>query len=155
VFFEVLGGGATPGKRRLGLLVLHDDGTPVGWTASILRNLVRFADFLPMAYGFGLLTMLLHRDFKRLGDLAAGTVVVHRAETAGPAGVPRHAAEPPAVPLGLEEQQAVLEFARRLPTWTGERAEEMAEAALPLTRERGRAGVERLLAIANWLVGRR
>ena len=155
VLFEVLGGGATPGKRRLGLLVLHDDGTPVGWTASILRNLVRFADFLPVAYGFGLATMLANRDFKRLGDLAAGTVVVHRAETAGPGGVPRHAAEPPPVPLRPEEQQAVLEYARRLPTWTADRAQELAELALPLTRERGRSGVERLLAIANWLVGRR
>lgn len=160
VAFEVLGGGATPGKRRLGLVVLHDDGTPVGWTASILRNLVRFADFLPVAYGFGLATMLVHRDFKRLGDLAAGTVVVHRAETAGlghvsGGGVPRHAAEPPPAPLRPEEQQAVLEFARRLPTWTEERAREIADLALPLTRERGRAGVDKLLAHANWLVGRR
>lgn len=160
VFFEVLGGGATPGKRRLGLVVLHDDGTPVGWTASILRNLLRFADFLPVGYGFGLATMLVRRDFKRLGDLAGGTVVVHRTEReglggVGPGGVPRQAPEPPPVPLRLEEQQAVLEYARRLPTWTSERAEEIASLALPLTGERGRAGVDRLLAISNWLVGRR
>ena len=38
VLFEVKGGGATPGKRALGLLVLHDDGTPVGWSASLLRK---------------------------------------------------------------------------------------------------------------------
>jgi uncharacterized RDD family membrane protein YckC len=156
VYFEVLRGGATPGKRRLGLLVLHDDGTPVGWTASVVRNLVRFADFLPVAFGLGLLTMLVSRDFKRLGDLAAGTLVVHRSpETSGPGGLPGRRAEPPPVPLLAEEQRAVAEFARRLSTWTAERAEELAELALPLTRERGGPGVERLVAISNWLVGRR
>src|SRR5215813_9152409 len=54
VVFEVKGGGATPGKRLMKLLVLQRDGTPVGWTASVIRNLVRFADLLPFGYGFGL-----------------------------------------------------------------------------------------------------
>ena len=76
--FEVWFDGATPGKRSLGLIVLHDDGTPVRLPASLTRNLLRAVDFFPILYGFGLVTMLLNRDFKRIGDIAAGTVVVYR-----------------------------------------------------------------------------
>lgn len=155
VLFEVKGGGATPGKKRLGLVVLHDDGTPVGWSASVVRNLVRFADFLPVGYGFGLATMLLNRDFKRLGDLAAGTIVVHRDRAPLREGFPPGRPDPPGALLHLAEQRSILEFARRLPTWTEARAAELADLLAPLTRATGRDGIERLVGMANWLVGRR
>ena len=77
---EVNWGGATPGKKALGLVVLHDDGTPILWPAALARNLLRAIDFLPFLYGFGFLAMLMNRDFKRLGDLAAGTIVTYREE---------------------------------------------------------------------------
>ena len=50
VLFEVLNQGRTPGKYWLGLRVVHDDGTPVGWTSSLTRNLLRFVDLLPFGY---------------------------------------------------------------------------------------------------------
>ncbi len=78
VLFEVLNQGRTPGKQWLGLRVVHDDGTPVGWGASLVRNLLRFVDLLPFGYLFGTLSCLAHPSFKRLGDIAAGTLVVHR-----------------------------------------------------------------------------
>ncbi len=155
VFFEVLRDGSTPGKRRLGLQVLHDDGTPIAWSASMIRNLLRFVDFLPAVYAFGLTTMLFHRDFKRLGDLAAGTLVVHRDDAGARSRVPKAEALPPAVPLGLDEQRAILEFAERRPSWTRERAAELAGLARPLTGKPGLDGAEALTGIANWLVGRR
>jgi uncharacterized RDD family membrane protein YckC len=157
VLFEVHRGGATPGKRVLGLRVLHDDGTPVGWTASLLRNLLRAADFLPLAYGAGIASMMLNEDFKRLGDLAAGTVVVHQGEVEEPtpAVATPEAPAPPAVPLSLGERRALGEYARRLPSWSEGRAQELANLATPLTGERGRVAVHRLLAIAAWLAGRR
>ncbi len=155
VFFEVLLDGATPGKRLLGVVVLHQDGTPVGWTASILRNLLRFADFLPMAYGFGLLAMLTSRDFQRLGDLAAGTVVVHRDVASVGFAVKEAPPVPPPVKLDLREQQAVITYAERLPTWSDQRAAELAELLQPLTSTRGHDGAARLLGMANWLLGRR
>lgn len=159
VFFEVRRGGATPGKRRLGLLVLHRDGTPVGWMASIVRNLVRFADFLPAAYGFGIASMLVDRDFRRLGDLAAGTVVVHREPDLVGHRVPTGPPLRPPAPLDLDEQRAILDFAERLGTWSEARAAELAGLAAPLTgvppREGGVEGVKRLLGFANWLLGRR
>src|SRR5262249_11922386 len=73
--FETTRNGQPPGKRVMGLAVLNDDGTPVRWPGALTRNLLRAVDFLPILYGIGLVAMLLNRDFKRLGDLAAGTVV--------------------------------------------------------------------------------
>src|SRR5690606_30421521 len=58
VLFEVLNQGRSPGKQMMGLRVVHDDGTPIGWSASLLRNLMRFADILPFAYTLGLLSCL-------------------------------------------------------------------------------------------------
>lgn len=155
VLFEVLANGATPGKKLVGLAVVHDDGTPVGWSGSLLRNLLRFADFLPVAYGFGLVTMLVHPRFKRLGDLAAGTVVVYDQRAERVLRAVDAAPEPPPVPLDPEEQRAVVAFAERMPLWGPARAEELASLAAPLVGAGGPAAVERLTGIANWLVGRR
>ncbi|MCB1034589.1 MAG: RDD family protein [Acidobacteria bacterium] len=155
VAFEVYMAGATPGKRLLGIQVLHDDGTPVGLPASLIRNLLRFADFLPLTYAFGLVSMMIHKDFKRLGDLAAGTVVVYRYEEPPLTRVEKTEPASPGVALTLEEQGAILEFAERLPTWTRERGLELASLLRPLTQATGTEGRQRLLALANWLVGRR
>lgn len=155
VVFEVYRDGSTPGKRRMGLRVLHDDGTPVSWGASMVRNLLSFADFLPLAYGFGLATMLAHPDFKRLGDLAAGTLVTYRERDRLPSSIPAAAPIRPGATLALDEQRAILEFADRQQSWTAERSAELASLVRPLT---GRTGFEshmELLGIANWLLGRR
>ena len=78
VLFEVLNQGRSPGKQMLGLRVVHDDGTPIGWAASLTRNLLRFVDILPFGYTLGIISCLNHPAFKRLGDIAAGTLVVYR-----------------------------------------------------------------------------
>ena len=108
---EVYWAGATPGKKALGLAVVHDDGRPVAWPAALTRNLLRAVDFLPLLYGFGLVAMLLGRDFKRLGDMAAGTVVVYRDKTVAARTVPKADAVAPVVPLAIPEQRAILDFA--------------------------------------------
>jgi uncharacterized RDD family membrane protein YckC len=154
--FEVWYGGATPGKKSLGLIVLHDDGTPVRVPASLTRNLLRAIDFFPFLYGAGLLTMLLNRDFKRLGDIAAGTVVVYREPAMRHAAVPDAAPEPPAVPLTLSEQRTVLDLATRVSSLTPERAEELALLAPQVTAAHdGPSALARMLGIANFLIGRR
>lgn len=77
LFFEALNRGQTPGKKWTGIRVLRDDGLPVGWRESALRNLVRAADILPPpACIVGGLAIVLSKDGKRLGDLLAGTIVV-------------------------------------------------------------------------------
>lgn len=76
VLFEMLWSGQTPGKRIAGLRVVGQDGYPVTFAASLIRNVVRLIDILPMYYGIGLLVMLIDSRSRRLGDLAAGTLVV-------------------------------------------------------------------------------
>jgi len=76
VFFETLSSGRTPGKRWTGLRVVRTGGRPVGFVASAIRNVVRIVDFLPSLYLIGMITAIATRMNQRLGDLAAGTVVV-------------------------------------------------------------------------------
>jgi len=153
---EVAWGGATPGKKAMGLVVLHDDGTPVRWPAALTRNLLRAVDFLPLCYGFGLVAMLANRDFKRLGDLVAGTVVVYREEKLRGFRIPPAPPLAPPAALTLAEQRAVLDFAERSPGLTEERAAELATMARTLVgRLEGRDATERLVRIANHLSGRR
>lgn len=76
VFFEMLWNGQSPGKRWVGLRVIRTDGTPITLSESLIRNLARLVDFLPAAYGVGIVTMFIDRQSRRLGDLAAGTLVV-------------------------------------------------------------------------------
>lgn len=76
IFFEMLWNGQSPGKRWVGLRVIRADGTPLTLTESIIRNLVRIVDFLPLFYGVGLVTMFLDKKSRRLGDMAASTLVV-------------------------------------------------------------------------------
>lgn len=77
IFFEMLWNGQSPGKRWFGLRVLRTDGTPIGLSEAIIRNLIRIVDFLPAYYGVGVITMFLNERARRLGDLAAGTLVVY------------------------------------------------------------------------------
>jgi uncharacterized RDD family membrane protein YckC len=154
-WFEVVWNGQTPGKRALGIAVLNDDGTPVRWGPALTRNLLRAVDFLPFLYGFGLAAMLANRDFKRLGDLAAGTVVVYAPKRARARSLPQAPAEPPPFPLTLEEQRVVLDLAERSASLTHERLEELAMLPAPLVgRATGAAAAARLLGMASHLAGR-
>lgn len=76
VGFETLSSGRTPGKRWTGLRVVRTGGRPVGFVASAIRNIVRIVDFLPSLYLIGIISTIATRMNQRLGDLAAGTVVV-------------------------------------------------------------------------------
>ena len=76
IFFEAVWSGRTPGKKLAGIRVVRDSGHPVDFRAAFLRNICRYVDFLPAAYGVGATVMFLGKDSKRLGDYVAGTVVV-------------------------------------------------------------------------------
>lgn len=76
VLWESLGRGQTPGKRALHLRVVSTEGRRVTFFSALVRNLVRIVDFLPSGYLIGLVTMLITPQEQRLGDLAAGTVVI-------------------------------------------------------------------------------
>ena len=154
VLFEVKRHGQTPGKSALGLRVIHDDGTPVGWGASMIRNLLRVADFLPLFYGFGLISIMFSKQFKRLGDHAAGTLVVYAEKPGKPVELTSIAAQRPPYPLRLEEQQAILAFEEQSNRLAQERAEELASLTGPLVEGQPRP-VEALQGMAHWLTGDR
>lgn len=90
VLFEVLAQGRTPGKRATHLRVVREQGTPVDFPASLVRNLLRLIDEL--IFGLpALVAILLTKHNQRLGDLAAGTLVIREAPTPGahPGGLSR------------------------------------------------------------------
>jgi uncharacterized RDD family membrane protein YckC len=156
VAWEIWMDGATPGKRALGLMVLHDDGTPVRLPASLARNLLRVVDFFPAFYGVGLSAMQLNADFKRLGDLAAGTLVVYRDAPAKHGAIPDAPPLAPPVPLTLAEQRTLLDLATRTAGLSPERAQELALLVPHLTgTEDGALALQRLQSMASFLIGRR
>jgi len=75
--FEAVWSGQTPGKRLVGLRVIDVSGRPVGVYSAILRNVLRLVDQLPGFYALAIASVLVTRRNQRLGDIAAGTVVVH------------------------------------------------------------------------------
>jgi len=153
VLFEVLRQGCSPGKQLMGLRVVQDDGRPIGWSASLIRNLLRFVDMLPFGYAFGAISCLQHPAFKRLGDLAAGTLVVYREQPVKRPALP--SAPPLRTPfaLSLNEQRAVLGFAERQAELSQARVDELAAIlAAPLNVQPPRS-VAQLNGIARGLLG--
>lgn len=95
--FELLNGGRTIGKMAAGIRVVGTSGEPVSFFASAIRNILRIIDFLPALYVSGSITIVVTARDQRLGDLAAGTVVVRdkfpglSAASAAPITVPPEA----------------------------------------------------------------
>ncbi|MHC8328524.1 RDD family protein [Pseudomonas sp. LB1P83] len=153
VLFEVLNQGRSPGKQWMGLRVVQDDGTPIGWSASLLRNLLRFVDLLPFGYFLGAISCLQHPSFKRLGDLAAGTLVIYREQPLTRPQLPDVPPRRPAFALTLPEQRAILGFAERQSELSQARTHELASIlAQPLQVSEPRAVAE-LNGIARGLLG--
>ena len=164
--------GATLGKLMFGLRVVQSSGAPLTWRHSIIRNILRVADCMPLCgvvlfemiplifitHLFGLFTCMSTRNFQRLGDLAADTVVIYKDKRVDPALLKMplmHAqqANPvvPTCPLTREEQEAIIKFADRVIDWSPERQAELADHAQVLTNHKGPQGVVRLLGIAKWI----
>jgi uncharacterized RDD family membrane protein YckC len=84
IYFEVKWNGQTPGKWVVGIRVIREGGAPVDFRAAAVRNLLATADFLPTLFLLGALLVVLTSRRQRLGDMAAGTIVVReRAATLG------------------------------------------------------------------------
>jgi uncharacterized RDD family membrane protein YckC len=158
VAFELAPSGATPGKRVFGLKVVMDNGLPVTPAASLARNLLRAADFLPFAYGFAIVSMLLRRDYKRLGDIAAATIVVHERRAVPKVVLDRVTPVAPAIALAPRDQAAVVALAGRAHKLTQERLDELAALAAAVSGDAGHSGpavTRRVLGVAQWVLGRR
>jgi uncharacterized RDD family membrane protein YckC len=76
VFFELLWNGRSPGKRLMGCRVIRDGGLPVNFISSLIRNFIRPIDYVLSALMVGFFIVFASPTYKRLGDLAAGTIVI-------------------------------------------------------------------------------
>ena len=153
VLFEVWRAGQTPGKRALGIAVINDDLTPVTLGPSLLRNLLRTIDFLPLFYPLGLVAMLCNRRFQRLGDLAAGTLVISVRHAAKPAATLDLEPLAPPTPLQRVEQISIIDFLQRGAQLSAPRQQELAHILEGITHQPGDDGVERLRRIGAWFLG--
>jgi len=151
VLFEALWQGRTPGKRMMGLAVVHGNGAPLGFNGSLVRNLLRTADLFPMFYLTGFLVMLITRRAQRLGDLAADTLVIHT-PPARPARPHQDGdSEAPDWPLSRDDQLVLLAFTDRGARLSAERQEELAALAYPELAPA--AAREKLQRVARHVLG--
>ena len=158
VFFEAGKRGATPGKRAMGLRVVQATGSPITLGQAVVRNFLRFIDGMPFfTYCFGLTSCLATKRFQRLGDLAAGTVVIYDRIPAPPmvASPPPIVAVPLPVGLTVDETRALGLFRERAGLWSDGRRAEIANQATALSGATGAEGVNRLMAMAHWVQEKR
>lgn len=152
VAFEVWRNGQTVGKKMLRLKVIHDDGTPITFASSLIRNLLRAVDWLPLFYVTGIVASVCNRQFKRVGDLAAGTMVVYAHPQAQQPQLDDVGSHPVPAGIDTEEQRALLAFAQRSATMTDARQHELANMLTPLLSHDD--PVIRIKQIGNHIVGR-
>jgi uncharacterized RDD family membrane protein YckC len=155
VLFELLMRGQTPGKKVLGIAVVNDDLSPVTLGTSLVRNLLRTIDFLPLLYLGAVITMLSNRRFQRLGDLAAGTLVISSTRAAQAAVVVDVEPLAPAIQLSRSEQTTLVEFLQRSAQISQPRQQELASMLEGITHDKGEDGVDRLRRYGAWFLGMR
>ena len=169
VIFEQLNDGKTPGKVVSSIRVTNADGTPVGIMQSIIRNLFRpvdsgflsvpaimflglFPALIPLGLP-GLFFVLFSKNFRRLGDHLADTIVIH---TSLPRVVPYQGTNTPIIvptTLALQDQRLLLAFQDRSVEFSEERRIELAEVLHPLHGVQGEQAVEVCLGYANAIRG--
>jgi uncharacterized RDD family membrane protein YckC len=148
IIFETMWNGQTPGKKMLGIRVVRDGGYPVDFGASLVRNLIRIAEFLIGSYALSAICMTLSPENKRLGDIAAGTIVVRDAKLAVPTlELLRLAAEPvygATLFLSGDERALVKRFLDRRDELDLSKRRELAAQLAARVRERVPADLQRL-----------
>lgn len=152
VFFEVTRHGRTPGKKSMKIHVINDDATPVTFAPSLLRNLLRVVDLLPVFYLTGIITSLCNKQFKRLGDLAAGTMVVYDIPAVRDPSFDAKGQMPVPSDFSTDEQRALLAFAERSKFLSSERQSELAIILQPVIHAKD--PVIAIKQMANTLVGK-
>ena len=129
IAFEALWNGQTPGKRLVGLRVVRDGGYPIDFGASLIRNLIRVGEQLVFYYLVSAISALLSPENKRIGDIAAGTIVVRDARLTEPQRLVLESAVPAFAPtayLDGDERALIKRFLERRDALTDDRRRELA-----------------------------
>jgi uncharacterized RDD family membrane protein YckC len=134
MLFEAFWNGQTPGKRLLGIRVVRDGGYPIDFSASLIRNLIRVGEWSIGFYAIAAISALVSSENKRIGDFAAGTIVVRDARVMAPQAIaPEYA---PTSVLSGEERALVHRFIERRSTLSQERRFEIASQLAQRIRPR-------------------
>lgn len=131
VVCDMLLNGQTLGKKIVGIRAVRDNGSPITLDASIVRNLLLAADFLPFFWVGGCLSMVLTKNSRRFGDLVAGTLVIYQQQVKRTPLTNSGQAAQLNTPLNAEDQQALLSFAERFEQLSESRQNELAEILVP------------------------
>ncbi len=143
--------GSTPGKKAFGLWVVHDNATPITLSGALIRNFLRVVDSLPFFYMVGLTCMMFDNRFRRLGDLAAGTLVIYRDQAATPSTFSHEVSTPPPEWLSREQRQSIVDFAERSSNLSSERQMELASVLSHLIDD-NEDPVHTLKSWAQWIL---
>jgi uncharacterized RDD family membrane protein YckC len=147
IVFETLWNGQTPGKKLLGLRVVRDGGYPIDFGASLIRNLIRVGEQLLGYYILAAISALISPENKRLGDLAAGTIVVRDSRLAEPRSLTARGDEPvyaATAYLTGEERALIKRFLERRDALAVDRRNELAAQLAGRVRARVPADLGRL-----------
>ncbi len=162
VIMEASEKGSTFGKRWSGLKVVTLGGGKITFGQSMVRNLLRMADMNPIlplglfvfpSFAVGLVCALFTKRFQRVGDLVAGTLVVHTKEYQAPAmgTFSDETTERPPVNLLRDEQKVLIDYFNRGPGWSDERKVELSDHLSGLTGVKGIEGARRTVRMGRWL----
>jgi len=148
ILFEAFWSGQTPGKRALGIRVVRDGGYALDFTASLVRNLIRVGELTVGFYVIAGIVAVLSEQNKRLGDIAAGTIVVRDARMISPLAMLREAPEEPIYAatafVSGEERSIVKRFLERRDTLQPSRRVEIAHRLAERVRPRVPADLQTL-----------
>jgi uncharacterized RDD family membrane protein YckC len=138
IVFEAIWNGQTPGKKLVGLRVVRDGGHPIDFGASLIRNLIRVGEWIFGYYLLAAISAVLSPENKRLGDYAAGTIVVRDARLSAPRDIVERAepAYAPTAYLTGEERALIKRFLERRDALTQERRAELAAQLAARVRDR-------------------
>ena len=156
VLFEVYRNGQTWGKKAFNIKVVNDDLTPVSLGPSLIRNLLRGADIFPVLYAVGSISVLLTGRFQRLGDLAAGTIVVYcEPEQYDSSTLDQVEAVVPVHAMSEDQQVAFINFALNKGRLSQDRQEEIAEILRPRLPLNAVKASDYVRGVGKWLLGAR
>lgn len=153
VIFEVIKG-QTPGKKSFGLTVVYDNGLPINFAGSLIRNLFRAIDFLPSFYLLGGACLLLSKRNKRVGDYIGGTMVVYHEAPQRLSYFSFEKQKNIELTLDADMQKSIIAFAERSKTLSAQRQQELANILSPILNVQGPEAVSQLKSIAANLVGK-
>jgi uncharacterized RDD family membrane protein YckC len=139
IFFEALWNGQTPGKKALGIRVVRDGGYPMDWGASFVRNLIRVGETILGFYAVSVIVAILSPQNKRIGDLAAGTIVVRDSRVDAPGALLEEMRAPiyaSTAYVSGEERELIRRFLDRRSELSWERRKQLATQLADRVRPR-------------------